>query len=156
MKKYHTKLYHWHVWLSSISTENKTAVAFSKKFTKKSTVVFFEAIKNSTADKVQMRRTYDITTGRMLTGRLPVSVYTGTDSHEIVKWYKVTLFFVFWEGSITSHSYPGFMIHAGPWPHPLPREYPGYRNSIYAWTSLIVSNLTFILIPLLFHSRGLS
>ena len=44
-----------------------------------------DEIKNSSADSVQTRRTYDITTGRMLTGRLPVSVYTGTDSHEIVK-----------------------------------------------------------------------
>ena len=32
-----------------------------------------------------MYRTYGITAGRMLTCRLPVSVYAGTDSHEIVK-----------------------------------------------------------------------
>ena len=30
---------------------------------------------------MQTRRTYDITTGRMLTGRLPVSVYAAPASH---------------------------------------------------------------------------
>ena len=54
---------------------NRAAVDFLKKITKKSTVVFsLKPSKNSTADKVQMRRTYDITTGRMLTCRLPVYI----------------------------------------------------------------------------------
>ena len=54
---------------------NRAAVDFLKKITKKSTVVFsLKPSKNSTADKVQMHRTYDITTGRMLTCRLPVYI----------------------------------------------------------------------------------
>ena len=53
----------------------RAAVDFLKKITKKSTVVFsLKPSKNSTADKVQMHRTYDITTGRMLTYRLPVYI----------------------------------------------------------------------------------
>ena len=66
-----------------MSMGNRAAVDFLKKITKKSTVVFsLKSSKNSTADKVQMRRTYDITTGRMLTCRLPVSVYTGASIHD--------------------------------------------------------------------------
>ena len=58
-----------------MSIGNRAAVDFLKKITKKSTVVFsLKSSKNSTADKVQMHRTYDITTGRMLTCRLPVYI----------------------------------------------------------------------------------